>query len=209
MNLNSMTSYHHIYFHVGKNLIFVLIPFLLSLYLFRTSKHRNKAVWIVLFCIFIVFLPNAPYTITDYIHLIADYEHFRSKFIVYTLLLPFYLLFMIFCFECYLICTLLFSRYLKKTIKMNYLFIIEILINAICSFGIFLGRFERLYSWDILFHPLHIMKTIFYSLTHIKTLCILFELFIAITVLYYCFKIVNLIFWNLLKVKMMGIEDGE
>ena len=51
------------------NLFLAFIPLLLSFYLFRPPAMRN-ILWWTLLLIFIAFLPNAPYILTDSIHII-------------------------------------------------------------------------------------------------------------------------------------------
>ena len=51
------------------NLFLAFIPTSISYYLFRSLVVRNLSWWILLI-IFIAFLPNAPYILTDSIHMI-------------------------------------------------------------------------------------------------------------------------------------------
>ena len=57
-------------FHMGLDISLALIPFLLALLLFRFAKLPGL-LWWPFFAVFVLFLPNAPYVLTDVIHFVA------------------------------------------------------------------------------------------------------------------------------------------
>ncbi len=59
------------HFHLGWNLFLALVPLILALWLFRPAAKRNWLWWPV-FVAFLVFLPNAAYTLSDIIHFVAE-----------------------------------------------------------------------------------------------------------------------------------------
>lgn len=71
-----------------------LIPLTLADYLFHRNSQRT-ALWWLGALVFIAFLPNAPYVLTDIIHLIEDIRYGYSMWIVALVLVPQYLLFML------------------------------------------------------------------------------------------------------------------
>ena len=95
------------------NLFLAAIPCILSFYLFRLSARRNLLWWLILL-IFIVFLPNAPYILTDSIHIVElsqqDYPHWA----IILILLPQYIFFIIVGFEAYTISLIRLDCYLKN-----------------------------------------------------------------------------------------------
>lgn len=134
------------------NLFLAWVPYVISLYF--TKKETPIKFFIPLFFFWLLFFPNAPYLVTDVIHIISS----SSIFVWYDGLLFFFfgwiglLLGMISLFHIH--------QYLK-----NYLsnLISELIVFAICfvsSFGVYLGRFERWNSWDLFLHPLNLMKQI-------------------------------------------------
>ena len=71
------------------NLFLALIPLLFSFYLFRPSVSRS-VIWWASLVIFIAFLPNAPYILTDTIHLLELIAHNYPPSIVILILMPQY-----------------------------------------------------------------------------------------------------------------------
>lgn len=156
------------------NLILAVIPLVLSFFIFRSSlweKHSGtnalsvffRTIHIFIILIFFVFLPNAPYTMTDLIHLvrqIKDYKYFdlTDSQILYGLI-PQYLIFVFLGMSCY---TIAFRRFLvfmhtinvKKAIILSLKFVVPIFM----SLGVFLGRMHRYNSWDILLHIPSMMR---------------------------------------------------
>jgi uncharacterized membrane protein len=132
------------------NLFLAWIPYVISFYLIK--KETSIKIFIPLFILWLLFFPNAPYLVTDVMHIVSSPE----SFIWYDSLLFFLfgwiglLLGIISLFQIH--------QYLKN--HFNYL-ISEVMIFVICfvsSFGVYLGRFERWNSWDFFFHPLNLIK---------------------------------------------------
>lgn len=133
------------------NLFLAIIPYVISEYLKLYKMKRyikiKTAVTIVL-CV--LFLPNAPYMITDLIHL-----NTKSPMAWYDLLLLFC------CATTGLLLTVLTIINIKHTaiaawrIKAGFLIP---LICFLCGFGVYLGRFLRFNSWDIITSPISLVK---------------------------------------------------
>lgn len=129
------------------NLLLAWIPYAISV-LFNRIVHEQK--WnqaLVFFCWFI-FFPNALYLLTDLIHLENESnipKWFDAVLLFSASLLGLFLAFVsLFRVERYLI--LLFER---KRAGMIVLFIL-----FFGSFGVYLGRFLRWNSWDIIRNPI-------------------------------------------------------
>jgi len=136
------------------NLFLAWIPYLISLYFIKKDISANR--FIVYFIFWILFFPNAPYLVTDVLHIVSS----LPTLLWYDSLLLFFFgwiglfLGMLSLFHIH--------QYLKM--HMGRLFS-ELIILAICfvsSFGVYLGRFERWNSWDIFISPLHLIKDSFY-----------------------------------------------
>ena len=67
------------HFHIGWNFFLAFVPFVLSLYLFRRETRRGW-LWWPLLLVFIAFLPNAAYTLTDIIHFISEVAPINRSF---------------------------------------------------------------------------------------------------------------------------------
>lgn len=128
------------------NLFLAFIPFCITLYL-KSKTHLTKTKLFVYFLIWLLFLPNAPYIITDLLHFKRSTSHFLWLDILMVIsfaingLMLFYL-------------TLLdMETLLKKFISVKTANILLFFIFFLTGFGIYLGRFLRFNSWDILQHP--------------------------------------------------------
>ncbi|SFU64339.1 Uncharacterized membrane protein [Pustulibacterium marinum] len=101
----------------------------------------------------LLFLPNAPYIITDFIHL-----HKSSTF--------FWLdafsigFFALSGFLAGIFSLIQIQYYLQAYLSKRFINIITWIISFASGFGIYLGRFLRWNSWDILQHPLALIKDI-------------------------------------------------
>ncbi|MGK7901267.1 MAG: DUF1361 domain-containing protein, partial [Hormoscilla sp.] len=98
---------------MGWNLFLAFIPLCLSFWLFRSTRSRSLLWWAVCL-VFVAFLPNAPYVLTDTIHLIEDIRQNYSVWIVTLVLIPLYTLFILLGFEAYVLSLLNLGNYLKQ-----------------------------------------------------------------------------------------------
>ena len=145
-----------LYLPLGWNLILAWIPFVLSAAMLLASRHR-WAGWVVIPLLaipWLLFLPNAPYLITDLVHLKnrppAPY---------------WYDIIMLGMFGC--VGMLLGVRSLEHVHEIvqrslgavaGWLF--SGTVAALCGLGIYLGRFLRWNSWDLLYRPDDILRDV-------------------------------------------------
>lgn len=170
------------------NLFLAFIPLILSFYLFHPSAIRNFVWWATLL-IFIAFLPNAPYILTDSIHIIELSQNYPTWATI-LILIPQYVLFIVAGFEAYAICLTKLDNYLSSFFHSKQIFLVEIIIHASCVVGIYIGRFERFNSWDIVTRPQTVMQTT------IKDLLVpqqLLTMAIALIVLWLLSKLIQLV----------------
>lgn len=162
------------------NLVLAIIPYALSQFVyFYGTKRLHKLVQYVFFCLWLVFLPNSPYLITDLIHLHSSYAYWRW--------FDLYLLF-IFAFSGWLFGTLsMIDIYsiLKKNLGILKSLLIVFLVCFSTSYGMYLGRFSRLNSWDIFFKTSKVFTVIKESITipYVWAMTLAFGLFLALSVL--------------------------
>jgi uncharacterized membrane protein len=143
------------------NLFLALIPFIVSsLLLFQKSNGKLTDLFFIFgLFIWLLFLPNAPYIITDLIHI----NVVKSVPVLYDSLLLFatawvglYLgLYSIFHIE-----KILLTKYKERMVDLLILIII-----ILTSFGIYLGRFLRFNSWDIFTRPFFFSDKLIKSLS--------------------------------------------
>lgn len=135
---------------LGWNMILAtVVIFLAHLFSYLKEHKKHPIVWITCFILWVLFLPNAFYIITDFIHF-QNYQFFTIYPHVYSMQIIDWIVFT------HIVIGALYSlkigvdaldimiRYVKK----NRVFVLVLLCLA-ASFGIYLGRFMRLNSWDI------------------------------------------------------------
>ncbi|MEN9518027.1 MAG: hypothetical protein RLZZ381_615 [Cyanobacteriota bacterium] len=184
------------------NLFLAFIPLALSFWLFTkpqtktgSKPARRSLFWWAIFLIFIAFLPNAPYLLTDIIHLIAAIRANYSIWITTLIFIPLHLFAIFLGWESYVISVLNQSRYLEKQGAKKFVFISEILIHALCAVGIYLGRFLRFNSWDFVTKPDIVLVSTIDNLTNKKPLLVIMITFAILTILYWLSKQITLGIW--------------
>ena len=148
------------------NLFLAFIPLTLSFYLFRPSAMRNLAWWTILI-IFIAFLPNAPYILTDSIHIIELSQKSYPLSAIISIAIPQYIFFIVVGFEAYVISLIQLDNYLVNLALKKYLVLINAIAHSLCAVGIYLGRFERFNSWDFVTKPGIVISTTWQDLLDI------------------------------------------
>ncbi|WP_082333732.1 DUF1361 domain-containing protein [Mangrovimonas sp. TPBH4] len=135
------------------NLFLAIVPFAISTYI-RSLSQLNKFGTFIGFGIWLLFAPNAPYIITDLFHL-KNSSHdilWLDVLIVSSFSLTGVLLF----FLSLLDIELIMKRYWQsKTISL-----LMFPLFFVISFGMYLGRYLRFNSWEIIQHPLTIFNDI-------------------------------------------------
>lgn len=132
------------------NLFLAWIPYIISLNFIK--KETSIKVFIPVFIVWILFLPNAPYLVTDVLHLVLS----SPQMLWYDSILLFFFGWIGLLLG--ILSLLHIHRYMRNHFnKINS----EIAIFIICfisSFGVYLGRFERFNSWDIFIRPINTMR---------------------------------------------------
>ncbi len=141
------------------NLFLAAIPFFITFYL-SSKEHLKKWPFAICFFLWLLFLPNAPYIITDFIHL----QHLKANMVVLDFLLISScalsgLLF-------YLVSLTDMEIFLRRFSTEKRTKVMMLVIPFLCGFGIYLGRFLRWNSWDILQNPSGLMQNIFHIIFH-------------------------------------------
>lgn len=143
------------------NLFLAWIPYIISFFFIK--KEMKMKQFIPLFIIWLLFFPNAPYLVTDVLHIAT-----RTAFPLWYDSLLFFFFGWI---GLYLgmISLSHINEYLRNHFKF---WISELFIFMIClisSFGVYLGRFQRWNSWDLFTNPLRVasdINGIFFNLSH-------------------------------------------
>lgn len=137
------------------NLLLAWLPVLFSLYMQRSSSRFSM---LALFTLWLLFFPNAPYIITDLLHLKprASFPHWYDTLLLYTYAFTGLLTGMLSALIVYGKLKQHFSKAVSRGIIM--------LSMLAAGYGIFLGRFLRWNSWDALLNPLQILGDVIHSI---------------------------------------------
>jgi uncharacterized membrane protein len=141
------------------NLVLAAVPLALSLGLFRRGVRR-RAVWWAGLALWVAFLPNAPYVITDVVHLFDDIRGTQSDLVILGGHLPLYLTFFAIGFGSYVAALELARRWVKAEAPGLRWVLVELALHGLCATGIYLGRVVRLNSWEILTRPRAVVEGI-------------------------------------------------
>ncbi len=137
------------------NLFLALIPFAISSYLIlNNSKIKSNLVFIVLASQWLLFFPNSPYILTDLFHLkqrsLVPYWYDLALILSFAwngLMLGF-------------ISLMDMQSVVTKRSSKSWGWVFSIVSLVLGSFGIYLGRYLRFNSWDLLSHPLPLLRSI-------------------------------------------------
>ena len=159
------------------------------------SPQRSLGWWLGV-SVFILFLPNAPYVLTDVIHLIDQIRQGYSVWIISLALIPQYLIFIFIGFEAYVLSLINLDGYLDRHGWKRKRPIAELTVHALSAIGIYLGRFHRFNSWDIIANPDGLMRSMIDNLLNHRPLFVIAVTFVVLTVLYGLMKFVTLAVLN-------------
>jgi uncharacterized membrane protein len=206
----------HRYFFLIWNLFLAWIPFIISLVIYRFyilyyMKNFFKPVLFIFSFIWLIFYPNAPYILTDFIY-IANFPSYiplpldpdiinPNTILWYDILLSTSFSFighfigLISLVIIHRIFDNLFNKYI------GWIFATGSILLA--GFGIFAGRFIRLNSWDFFTKPSIVVNQIYSGFLNIKAISfsLYFSTFVLITYL------VIHSFHELVMVRNIFIED--
>jgi uncharacterized membrane protein len=138
------------------NILLAFIPFIISSLLLTFSKIEkfNKIIFIIGVFLWIIFIPNAPYIVTDFIHLgeIRSVPMIFDTFLLFSsaslgLILGFHSFFHI-------------EQIIRAKYSPKITVVVMSLIMLLISFGMYLGRFLRFNSWDIFINHTPLIKNI-------------------------------------------------
>lgn len=156
-----ITLFKSIYFvYLFWNIFLAILPFVLSsILLYYENKHKlSKTIFICLSIVWLLLLPNAPYIVTDLIHM----NRMRGAVALYDTFLLFssaWLGLLIFMYSLNHIEKIIVKKYGELIAKIKVPSII-----LLTSLGIYIGRDLRFNSWDI-FNP-SLFEDVWSRVTH-------------------------------------------
>lgn len=149
------------FWFLGANLILALVPLGVAVVFDHRYRHRAPGMGaLIMLFLWLLFLPNAPYLITDLIHL-------RPR-----LMIPLWydaLLMFLFAFTGVMAGALSIGKIFKRLrywIGRPVALSICMISVPLSGLGVYMGRFLRWNSWDFLFRPQHVLMTTFIELSN-------------------------------------------
>lgn len=142
-----------LYLFLVWNIFLAWVPFVISS-LFKKLNSTGKWKQALVFCCWLAFFPNALYIVTDLIHI--DLETVVPKWFDALLLFSSAVLGLILAFISLYRVELFFNKMINRKLQAPLI----IFILFLGSFGVYLGRFLRWNSWDIVSNPLQLMFSI-------------------------------------------------
>jgi uncharacterized membrane protein len=144
------------------NLFLAWLPYVWSLWALSIHRRQPRRWWLLLLpgALWLLFFPNAPYLITDLMHLRA-----------YPPVPLWYDIGMLISFAwagCFLAVA---SLYIMHQIIRDYTgrvisWLIAMGMMGLCGLGIYMGRFLRWNSWDLFLYPADVIGDIAHRLAH-------------------------------------------
>lgn len=174
------------------NLFLALIPLLLSIWLYRRRTDARTWGWWVGFLVYLAFLPNAPYVLTDIIHLVKGVRNNIPIIYVALVFIPLHVFSILLGFQAYVTALIYQSQYIRRLGGKYLVTWSELATHAICSVGIFIGRFRRFNSWDLVVSPENVVAQTLDDLTSRRPVAAMVVIFIVLAVLYWVMKQVTL-----------------
>ncbi|MDX2361013.1 MAG: DUF1361 domain-containing protein [Crocinitomicaceae bacterium] len=140
------------YFFLNWNLFLALVPWLLTSYVLlkKQVKTKKSTIAILLFS-WLIFFPNAPYILTDLFHL--RWESSMPIWFDLTLILFFAWTGLIVGF----MSLWDIERLLQTRLSNKWISILSSSLLFLSSFGIYLGRYLRWNSWDLVRNPFGVL----------------------------------------------------
>lgn len=179
-----------VFLFLNWNLFLAFIPWALtSLVIINPKFQKSRLTMFVLTGIWLLFFPNAPYILTDLFHL-----RLKSSMPIWfdlILILSFAWTGLLFGF----LSLRDIEKVLQNFIRRAHAIIISIVLLFIGSFGIYIGRFLRWNSWDILTEPFNLMDDIgdkfINPLEHPRTWGMTIFMGLFLNIIYFSFKLIG------------------
>lgn len=179
-----------VFLFLNWNLFLAFVPWAVtSITILKPNIQSYKITIIILLAVWLLFFPNAPYILTDLFHL--RLKSSMPKWFDLILILSFAWTGLVFGF----LSLWDIEKILTKSLNQVWISIISISLLFIGSFGIYLGRFLRWNSWDIIGEPFNLLYDITDRLInpfdHPRTWGVTIFMGIFLNMIYWTFRMVK------------------
>lgn len=167
------------------NLFLAWVPFGLAIWLMRTLKHKLWSSWeaLCLTLLWLIFLPNAFYMVSDFIHLqdvspasVLYDAVMLTAFVFTSLVLGFSSVYLV-------------HMQLRRRTRPATAALIIAFLLLVCSFAIYIGRDLRWNSWDVLTNPAGLLFDVsarfVYSANYTQLLLVVSSFFVLLGSMYH------------------------
>jgi uncharacterized membrane protein len=188
-------------------IVLIITTVTMSVFLFKREKSRRTVLWWLGLIAFLAFLPNAPYVLTDIIHLVrATSAGILRPWVIIVIFIPIHAIAILAGFEAYTLSLINQAYYLKQKGNARFILPTELFIHGLSAMGIYLGRFLRFNSWDVATDPTSVAVSALDTLTTKRPAAVVFVTFIILTVLYWVMKQLTLGIKLRLHYRKQGID---
>lgn len=181
---------HTLFLFLNWNLFLAFVPWVLtSIVMLTPSLKKNKWVLLPVLLSWILFFPNAPYILTDLFHLRIDtkvpiwYDLILILSFAWTGLL--YGIVSLFDIE----------KILSPFIHKRMITVISMFLLFVSGFGIYIGRFLRWNSWDILNNPIALLGDVgdrfIHPSSHPRTWAVTILMGLFLNMIYWSMRLLN------------------
>jgi uncharacterized membrane protein len=159
------------------NLYLAVIPTVVALVIFRKPMRVGVA-WLAGFAVWLLFLPNAPYVLTDVMHLRRDLLTSPTRLHTYAVLLTYSAFFAVGLIS-YVVSLQLFRKFLHSTIPSRLVLPVLLSVHALSVVAVYIGRFMRVNSWDVVTAP-HAVADALVRIPRASSLAVFVVMFLVI-----------------------------
>jgi uncharacterized membrane protein len=162
------------------NLFLAAVPAVLALALFRRRDAAGGAGWWLGLVAWILFLPNAPYVLTDVVHMVDDVRASRSDVHAYLVIAVYGTLFAL-GLASYAVSLQLLRAFLHRCVEPRVVAPALLAVHALSVVAMYLGRFVRLNSWDAVLAPQRVVGSVLHVPRPI-TVFVLATMFVVVSI---------------------------
>ena len=178
-----------LYLFLNWNLFLAFIPWLLTT-IIVIYKYQNKILLLAVSGSWLLFFPNSPYILTDLFHL--KFRCGAPVWFDWAIILSFAWTGLMFGF----ISLADIEKLLKIYFGKKSIVVIIVLLLFISGFGVYIGRFLRWNSWDVISSPIDLGKDIVQRVIHpfiyLRTWVITFLLGAILNMMYFSLRVLNI-----------------
>ena len=146
-----LIAHTEIFLGLSWNIFLALLPFYFAI---KANSSSNKSIRYFSAFLWLLFLPNAPYIITDMVHIPLNKGH--EGFVLYLVAVLSFTGLLSWLFSVRLMLARLPGALRRWKIFSRYAYLTLCILSGI---GVAMGRYARLNSWEIFYNPINVVKS--------------------------------------------------